>query len=400
MSTNQQQQQQQQQQQNHMSQLPQMILQYQKNIEFLNNNIALLRSNIERTDISEKDKEQYKKQEQELQTKLAMLQTLISNLNPQMVAQNLQQRVLSQQMNNNNQQQINSPALTNDNISGASAPGSPASFNPQQQQQYAQFVAGNPAQQQQIRTAQQQQQQQAMNKLGLGAQQLNSGSPQGGFPSPMTASPNVKGNVPVPTTAAAQAAVAAAAAAAAVKNNGIFTFPTNNTQVPTSNIAAATPLAASTVTTPGGSATSVPVPTPAPAPKPASAPSLDNDGVHRVLTKRKIQELVSQIDPSERLEPEVEDILLEIADEFIESVTTFACQLAKHRKSDTLEVKDVQLHLERNWNIRIPGFAADDIRPLRKPTIPSSHQAKVQAVNAAKSQISSTSSKKDHSTHN
>lgn len=113
---------------------------------------------------------------------------------------------------------------------------------------------------------------------------------------------------------------------------------------------------------------------------------------------------------------------MEIADEFIESVTTFACQLAKHRKSDTLEVKDVQLHLgkcrvlevksererngtdskadlERNWNIRIPGFAADDIRPLRKPTIPSSHQSKVQAVNAAKSQSSNTSSKKDNS-HN
>ncbi|KAI8062335.1 transcription initiation factor TFIID subunit A-domain-containing protein [Gilbertella persicaria] len=127
-----------------------------------------------------------------------------------------------------------------------------------------------------------------------------------------------------------------------------------------------------------------------------TAPSMDYDGVNRVLTKRKIQELVSQIDPSERLEPEVEDILLEIADEFIESVTTFACHLAKHRKSDTLEVKDVQLHLERNWNIRIPGFAADDIRPLRKPTTPSSHQSKVQAVSAAKSQIANSSSKKDN----
>ncbi|KAI7832033.1 transcription initiation factor TFIID subunit 12-like protein [Kickxella alabastrina] len=107
---------------------------------------------------------------------------------------------------------------------------------------------------------------------------------------------------------------------------------------------------------------------------------VDLDGGSRILSKRKIQELVSEIDPTERLEPEVEDILCDIADEFIESVTSFACQLAKHRKSDTLEAKDLQLHLERNWNIRIPGFASEEIRSVRKTTVSQSHQEKMSAI--------------------
>lgn len=78
--------------------------------------------------------------------------------------------------------------------------------------------------------------------------------------------------------------------------------------------------------------------------------------------RRSIQDLVSSIDPNVRIEPEVEDLLLQIADEFIDSVTNFGCRLAKHRGGDTLEVKDLQLHLERNHNIRIPGFASDDTR--------------------------------------
>ncbi|CAJ0915625.1 unnamed protein product [Ranitomeya imitator] len=64
-----------------------------------------------------------------------------------------------------------------------------------------------------------------------------------------------------------------------------------------------------------------------------------------VLTKKKLHDLVREVDPNEQLDEDVEEMLLQIADDFIESVVSAACQLARHRKSNTLEVKDVQLHL-------------------------------------------------------
>lgn len=38
-------------------------------------------------------------------------------------------------------------------------------------------------------------------------------------------------------------------------------------------------------------------------------------------------------------------VLLQVADDFIENVVAASCQLAKHRRSNTLEAKDVQLYL-------------------------------------------------------
>ncbi|XP_023642181.1 transcription initiation factor TFIID subunit 12 isoform X2 [Capsella rubella] len=100
----------------------------------------------------------------------------------------------------------------------------------------------------------------------------------------------------------------------------------------------------------------------------------------RILGKRSIHELLQQIDPSEKLDPEVEDILADIAEDFVESITTFGCSLAKHRKSDTLEAKDILLHVERNWNIRPPGFSSDEFKTFRKPLTTDIHKERLATV--------------------
>ncbi|CAH9099403.1 unnamed protein product [Cuscuta europaea] len=112
----------------------------------------------------------------------------------------------------------------------------------------------------------------------------------------------------------------------------------------------------------------------------------------RILSKRSIRELVTQIDPSEKLDPEVEDILVDIAEEFVESLTTFGCSLAKHRKSSTLEAKDILLHAERNWNISLPGFCGDEIRTYKKPLTTDIHRERLAAIKRSATKINNPKS--------
>jgi len=108
-----------------------------------------------------------------------------------------------------------------------------------------------------------------------------------------------------------------------------------------------------------------------------------------VISREKLQELVQMFDSTERLDTEAEDLLLLVADEFVDSVTEFACKLAKHRKSNTLEARDLELHLEKAWNIKIPGFCTStpsaDANPVRRPNLmTASHQQRLMDIKKTK----------------
>ncbi|KAF2639962.1 hypothetical protein P280DRAFT_469704 [Massarina eburnea CBS 473.64] len=106
----------------------------------------------------------------------------------------------------------------------------------------------------------------------------------------------------------------------------------------------------------------------------------------RVLSKRKLDELVRQVTggSEEALTPEVEEAVLQLADDFVDTVIGNACKLSKLRESSQLDVRDIQMVLERNYNIRIPGYASDEVRTVRRLVPAPGWTQKMNAVQAAK----------------
>lgn len=140
--------------------------------------------------------------------------------------------------------------------------------------------------------------------------------------------------------------------------------------------------------------------------------SHEAEGDH-VLSKKKLDELVRQVcggaaedQDGNMLSPEVEEVrhnlltfhyipyepvlthilqsILTMADSFIDNVLNSACRNAKERGSKVLEIRDLQLVLERTYNIRVPGYSSDELRTVRKIQPSANWIAKMSAVQAAK----------------
>ncbi|TPX74240.1 hypothetical protein CcCBS67573_g04501 [Chytriomyces confervae] len=103
----------------------------------------------------------------------------------------------------------------------------------------------------------------------------------------------------------------------------------------------------------------------------SSKPDIDSDRGNGA--KRKLCDLLADINASDTLDPRVEEVLYTLPDTFIDHVTQVACEMAKHRHSKVAKIKDFRFPLgkngikctcpvltqliyetEQSWNLRIP----------------------------------------------
>ncbi|KAL1873876.1 Transcription initiation factor TFIID subunit 12 [Diaporthe australafricana] len=139
----------------------------------------------------------------------------------------------------------------------------------------------------------------------------------------------------------------------------------------------------------------------------------------RVLNRKKLDDLVRQVCGGQAegqegnvLTPDVEEVrrgppqffshptfclaqtesnthtpwqsVLNLADTFVDRLLHSACNNAKQRGSKVLEIRDIQLVLERTYNIRIPGYSSDELRTVRKVQPAQGWITKMSAIQAAK----------------
>jgi histone H3/H4 len=90
--------------------------------------------------------------------------------------------------------------------------------------------------------------------------------------------------------------------------------------------------------------------------------------VNDLISKEDLSRLAKDIDQSALLEDDVIEVLLKLSEEFVDNVVMGSCTLAKHRRSQTLEVGDVKLCLSQKYDLQIPGFSVEDSKHKKQHT--------------------------------
>jgi histone H3/H4 len=90
--------------------------------------------------------------------------------------------------------------------------------------------------------------------------------------------------------------------------------------------------------------------------------------VSELISRQKLSLLAKDIDSCTVLEDDVINLLLKLSEDFIDTVVQGSCSLAKHRKSQTLDVADVKLCLSQQWDLQIPGFPVDENKHKKQQT--------------------------------
>lgn len=96
-----------------------------------------------------------------------------------------------------------------------------------------------------------------------------------------------------------------------------------------------------------------------------------------ITPNRQLGELLRSVDPKYCFQPAVEELLLDMASDFVQDVVEFSSKLTKHRRSTTLEPRDLQLCLAKNHGISLAGvLPAGSLRPMGQDLLVRARPAK------------------------
>ena len=69
----------------------------------------------------------------------------------------------------------------------------------------------------------------------------------------------------------------------------------------------------------------------------------------------RLRALLADVDPAATLDADAEELLLSMADDFVKRIAARAAQLARHRRSESLDARDLRFCLGRHWGITVPA---------------------------------------------